>query len=172
MHNRFRIVVCTVAVLALLVAAVFGYRMWRDSQLPPAFKSSPGFVLYDYEGNEVHLSDYTDRTIVAHSWASWCVYCAEELQNLAALKAQYGDEVVVVAVNRAEPALIAKDFTDKLDLPGVLLLLDPSDAFYKQNQGYAMPETIGLKSNGDIIFHQHGPLKAEELVQYLAPATE
>ncbi len=170
--KRFRILILTLVMLVFLAGAVFGYRMWRDAQLPPAFQSSPGYVLFDYQGNEVRLSDYTDHTIVAHSWASWCVYCAEEFQNLAALKAQYGDEVVVIAVNRAEPALVAKDFTDTLDLPGVLLLLDPSDAFYKQNQGYAMPETIGLKSNGDIIFHQHGPLKAEELVQYLAPKTE
>lgn len=169
MQRYIRIALLIVGMLALIGAGVYAYRVWRDSQLPPAFKSSPGFTLYDYQGNEVHLSDYTDHTIVAHSWASWCVYCAAELQNLAALKAQYGDSIVVVAVNRAEPALIAKEFTDKLDLPGVLLLLDPSDAFYKQNQGYAMPETIGLKSNGDIIFHQHGPLKAEELAQYLAP---
>jgi thiol-disulfide isomerase/thioredoxin len=169
MDMRLRIILISLGMILLIGGGVYGYRVWRDTQLPPAFTSSPGFILYDYQGNEVHLSDYTDRTIVAHSWASWCVYCATELQNLAALKAQYGESVVVIAVNRAEPALIAKDFTDKLDLTGVLLLLDPTDAFYKQNQGYAMPETLGLKSNGDIIFHQHGPLKAEELAKYLAP---
>jgi thiol-disulfide isomerase/thioredoxin len=157
--------------LALIGAGVYGYHWYRDAQLPPAFQESPGFSLFNYEGNEMSLSDFTNKLVVAHSWASWCVYCADELKNLAALKAEYGDRIAVVAINRAEPRQVAKDFTDALDLPeGVVILLDPTDAFYKKNGGYAMPETIGLMPDGTVLFHQRGPLKAEELRKHIDSA--
>lgn len=166
---RVRIIIVSVGMLVLIGGAAYGYHVYRDAQRPEAFQESPGFTLFDYQGNTVELSEFTDKLVIAHSWASWCVYCAEELANLAALKEEYGDRVVVVAINRAEPQLVAKDFTDKLALPpGVLLLLDPTDSFYKKNGGYAMPETIGLMPDGTILFHQRGPLKAEELRGYLS----
>lgn len=171
--KRMRIIGITAGMLVLIGGMVYGYHLYRDAKRPEAFQESPGFTLYDYQGGEVELSDFTDKLVIAHAWASWCVYCAEELQNLAKLKEQYGDQIVVVAVNRAEPQLVAKDFTDKLDLPpGVLLLLDPTDAFYKKNQGYAMPETIGLMPDGTVLFHQRGPLKAAELTGYIESATK
>jgi hypothetical protein len=60
--------------------------------------------------------------------------------------------------------LEAKDFTDKLQgMDRLVLLLDSNDALYKQIDGFAMPETIFINSSGDIIYHQRGPIKPEEV---------
>jgi hypothetical protein len=45
----------------------------------------------------------------------------------------------------------------------LVLLLDSSDALYKEIEGFAMPETIFINSRGDIIYHQRGPIKPEEV---------
>jgi thiol-disulfide isomerase/thioredoxin len=124
--------------------------------------------LTDYAGNKVKLSDFKRRVVIAHSWASWCTYCKDELQNLGKIQTIYGDDITIVAINRAESLVDAKAFTDTLNLPpGIVLLLDPTDTFYKEIEGFAMPETIGLNVKGEQLFHQHGPLRFEEISKYI-----
>jgi hypothetical protein len=81
------------------------------------------------------------------------------LTQLGALKAQYGDKVQILAVNRGESKTDAKAFTDALNLPpGIVFLLDNNDQLFKQLNGYAMPETVFVNSRGEQVVHQHGPL--------------
>ncbi len=137
---------------------------WKVDPLAESFDSGYNLTLLDYEGNEVQLSDYRRQVLVVYAWASWCPYCGAELEYLAQLKAVYGDDVEVLAVNRSEPLGEAKAFTDRLTLDhAVELLLDPTDALYKDIEGYAMPEMLFIDARGEVRFHQRGPIHKEEL---------
>lgn len=151
------------AVCCLILASLLYYWLWY---VPPAdedtFREEYALVLKDYEGNDVRLSDYRREFLVIYAWASWCPYCGDEIRNLASMKQEYGDKITILAINRAEPLVDAKDYSDKLgDIPGVTFLLDPNDTLYKKVQGYAMPETLFIKSNGEILFHQRGPIELQ-----------
>jgi thiol-disulfide isomerase/thioredoxin len=164
-------------VAALLAAATFSfsYFFFKVPQKPADsnFGKQFSLVLGSYEGTDVHLYEYRRQLLVAYAWASWCTYCAEELKRLAELKKTYGDKIHILAVNRAEPVPIAKEFTRQLGLGDQIeLLLDPTDSFFKSIGGYAMPETVFINEAGDIVFHQRGPLdmpsleaRMKELVQ-------
>jgi cytochrome c biogenesis protein CcmG, thiol:disulfide interchange protein DsbE len=143
------------------------YYFWFSAP-PPAdestFREEYALLLKDYSGNEVKLSDYRREILIVYAWASWCPYCGKELEYLSELKGRYGEELSIVAVNRAEPLVDAKDFTDKLaGMDRLVLLLDSQDSLFQEIGGYAMPETIFINSRGDIIYHQRGPIKPEEV---------
>ncbi len=164
--NRQKIFIAFLVLVALLlIGSSLYYYFWYQ---PPAnestFREEYALVLKDYAGNDVELADFRREILIVYAWASWCPYCGKELEYLSELKGRYGDELSIVAVNRAEPLVEAKDFTDKLQgMEKLVLLLDSGDALYKQIDGYAMPETIFINSSGDIIYHQRGPIKPEEV---------
>lgn len=150
-----------IAALVLVAVAVFGAFLFLRTPSSPADNFSEEFslVLQNYEGKDVHLYSFRRQIIVAYAWASWCAYCADELKRLAELKKTYGDKIQILAVNRAEPAAVAKEFTNTLSLgEDITLMLDPNDSFFKSIEGYAMPETVFINAAGDIVYHQRGPI--------------
>lgn len=167
MSSKNTQILSLIAILLLCVAAVLISRTFF--KVPAAaqdktFDTEYTLVLSDYAGNQVHLYDYRRKVLIAYAWASWCPYCAGELQNLATLKKTYGDNIQVVAINRGESLQIARDYTDHLtDTDGLVFLLDPNDAFFKGIGGYAMPETVFIDSGGTIIFHQRGPIQIADV---------
>lgn len=135
--------------------------------------------LQDYGGQPVKLIDLArsakqgsvragfpfgdEKILIVSFWASWCPFSENELASLAAIQKEYADSIVVVAVNRAEPLVIAKEYSDKLSALGLSFYLDPSDSYYKVVEGYAMPETVFIDRDQKIIEHIRGPIKDEEL---------
>lgn len=152
----------------LLLLAIFLVReiYFAKTDARPEFIDVQKAALQTYGGEEVEISDYKDNVLVVYSWASWCSYCAEGLKVLSQLSAEYGNKVQFVAVNRGESQVEAKAFTDALGLNGAVhLLLDSTDAYYKENGGYAMPEILFITTRGKIALHQRGPLTAVEMKQ-------
>jgi thiol-disulfide isomerase/thioredoxin len=158
-------------IVGLLLAAVAFSRVFfrahtGGSATQTTFSKEFSLVLTDYSGKDVHLYDFRRKVLIAYAWASWCPYCGAELQNLAQMKKTYGDNLEVIAINRAEPLATAKAYTDKLQgTDNLVFLIDPTDSFFKNIGGYAMPETVFIDSDGTITFHQRGPLKIAELEQ-------
>ncbi|MEX1059302.1 MAG: TlpA disulfide reductase family protein [Candidatus Saccharimonadales bacterium] len=123
----------------------------------------------DYSGTNRDLSSFLqDGPIVVNSWAVWCPFCVKELGDFADAQEQYKGKVTIIAINRAEPLAVAKDFTDELGISQKLVFLqDPDDKFYQTIEGFSMPETIFVARDGTIIEHKRGPLTKEEIIQKL-----
>ena len=123
----------------------------------------PDLSFEDYDGNTVSLRGFKGTPIVVNSWAVWCPFCLEELPAFAEVVNEFEGDVVVIAVDRAEPLSLAKEFSDKLGVTDDLLfVLDPSDSFYKAIGGFSMPETIFVDKEGVIQEHKRGPMDADE----------
>lgn len=175
MKRKIGAFLVVLAILAALGGAVYYFFFYMQLPDEATFKEEYQLVLQDYTGEDVRLSDFKRKVLVVFTWASWCPYCSAELQNLAQLKDTYGDDIQIIAVNRNEPLVEAKRYTDALSLPSsVALLLDPNDALYKDIGGYAMPETVFITPTGKVLYHQHGPMtlqaaneKVQELLQSL-----
>jgi thiol-disulfide isomerase/thioredoxin len=134
------------------------------AQATESFFTELTLPLKDYGGSTVRLSNYATRPLIVFTWATWCPFCEEQFRELSAVKQRYGSDLVVVAVNRAEPFADAKQFTDKMLLPeGIVYLLDPDDAFYKKIAGFAMPELLFIDRHSTIVRRSRGPLTQQEL---------
>lgn len=130
----------------------------------PTTERAPDFALQDYDGKTVRLADFAGKPIVINAWAAWCPFCRKELVDFVTVQKEFGDKVIIIAVDRAEPRDIAKKYTDELGVTGdMVFLLDPSDSFYQSINGFSMPETIFVDKNGLIVDHKRGPMDVQEM---------
>lgn len=126
----------------------------------------PDVAFKDFDGNEVKLSDYSDKPLVVNLWAGWCPFCVKELSDFAVVQEEFMNEAVIVAVNRGESLEKAKELSDEVGITKELkFLLDSDDSFYRSIGGFAMPETIFVDGNGRVRFHKRGPMDKEEIRQ-------
>jgi len=127
-------------------------------------KMGPVFTLENYQGGVVRFSDYAGRPTVINSWAAWCPFCRKELPDLAAAQREFGDQVTIIAIDRAESLRTAKKYSDELGVSDQLIfLLDPNDSFYRSIGGFSMPETIFVNAAGEIIHHKRGVMELDEI---------
>lgn len=126
----------------------------------------PDIVLGEY--NENTLAAFRGKPVVANTWATWCPFCVNELPDFVEIQKEFGDEVVILAINRKESPSRVSRFIGELGIADDLtFLLDPNDSFYREIGGFSMPETIFVDRDGVIQFHKRGPMDADEIRQRL-----
>lgn len=162
-------------VAVVLAAAGAGFFLLQKDQTPElqnktitSNASSGAFdlKLENYNGEVVSLADFKGKPLVINSWAAWCPFCRKELPDFVAIQKEFGDRVIIIAIDRVEPKETAKKYSDELGVTDDLIfLLDPSDSFYRSIGGFSMPETIFINKNGDITTHKRGPMDINEMRQ-------
>lgn len=60
---------------------------------------APALAAYDLAGQQVDLSRWQGKSVYLNFWSSGCGGCLAEMGTLEKLSQQYGDNVVIVAVN-------------------------------------------------------------------------
>ena len=163
-------IVAAVLVIGWLLISKTGEKPAQDTNVPAGqevrLEKAPNFDLQDYNGKTVSLADFADRPLVINSWAAWCPFCRQELPDFAAAQKEFGDQIVIIAIDRAEGLGTAKKYSDELGVTSdFIFLLDPDDSFYKSIGGFSMPETIFVDKNGNIVDHKRGPMDLDEIRQ-------
>lgn len=165
--------------LAILIVLIGGFFIFNgntadvpsqvgtDEKVDVVRDTAPDFSLKDYDGNTHSFSDLSEGKIaVVNSWAVWCPFCKNELDDFAELQESFGDDIVVIAIDRGESLERAKAFTDQIEVTDrMTFLLDPSDSFYKSIGGFSMPETIFVNTKGEIVLHKRGPMDLAEMTE-------
>jgi len=155
-------------IISAVVLVIVGWLLISNTQTESLTRAdkAPDFSLQDYSGKTVSLADFTGKPVVINSWAAWCPFCRKELVDFAAAQKEFGNDVVIIAIDRAEPRETAKKYTDELGVTSDLIfLLDPSDSFYQSIGGFSMPETIFVDRNGNIAERKRGPMEINEIRQ-------
>ncbi|MCA9366641.1 TlpA family protein disulfide reductase [Candidatus Kaiserbacteria bacterium] len=122
----------------------------HDSRAGAALSSGETTSKYtDLTGAQLSLDAYLGHTLIVYSWASWCPQCSVDLKALEAYSVAH-DDVVILAINRAEPAVTARRYLNATigTNTKIKLVLDPEDRFFTSLSGYAMPETIFFTPDG------------------------
>lgn len=63
---------------------------------------APDFIVYDEEGNEVHLTDFFGKPIVLNFWASWCGPCQMEMPDFHEKYLELGENVQFLMINMTD----------------------------------------------------------------------
>ena len=127
----------------------------------------------DLNGIPVNLEQFEGTTLVVNMWASWSPFSQSDFQVLSKLKETYGDSIHIVGMNRMESKEIARAYLDYIGTPvGIQFVLDETDYFFKNFDGYAMPETVVFNTIGNSTYHMRGSLNYEEISAHIQSLTQ
>lgn len=117
----------------------------------------PGYV----ENKKIHLQEEVKKKkVLLNFWASWCMSCAQEIPQLEALKAKYGEQVTFIAINAGEKENLIGRFVKKNKFS--YLVVKDEDRIYSKSIGIdSLPVTIVVDEEMNIVYR--GIVPPEEL---------
>lgn len=140
---------------------------------------APDFEVSDMQGDRHRLSDFRGKVVYLNFWATWCIPCQREMPDIQELQDRHKDELVVIAVNRAEPLGRAQDFLRNLEKlngePGISFAvngLDPDDDLYPRYTPFpgAMPVSFFIDAEGKIVGLYPGLISLAKMEEGFATA--
>ena len=136
----------------------------KNAQPEPAL--APDFTVYDRDGNEVQLSDYTGKPIVLNFWASWCGPCQMEMPDFHEKYLELGEDVHFLMVNMTDGSRETVDsasaFIDKNAYAFPVFYDTAVDAAMTYGV-YSLPTTYFINAKGHAIAQATGSINAETL---------
>jgi thiol-disulfide isomerase/thioredoxin len=118
---------------------------------------APGFVLPGLLDAETQsLSDLKGKVVLLNIWASWCMGCREEMEDLMSVQEHYGPRgLAVVAVNIDNTSSRAVTFMKDLEQrskkkTGMILLFDKDKTVSKDYRQRAMPTSYLINREGTL----------------------
>ena len=118
-------------------------------------RHAPDFRLETLEQGRFYLNAQQGRVVVLSFWATWCVSCRRELQELETLAKAFSDRPVTLATVLQDPENrdAAYALTEQLSLP---VLLD-TQAKVTQRYGVTdLPCTVIIDPQGRICLYRVG----------------
>jgi thiol-disulfide isomerase/thioredoxin len=115
------------------------------------------------DGTTATLSDFVDgRPLVLNFFASWCAPCRAEMPDFAAVHRDVGDRVSFLGLalqdtNDASAELV--ELTDVAYPWG----LDPTGEIFAEFGGFAMPTTVYIAADGEIVGKENGAIDESQL---------
>lgn len=157
-----------VGVIGLLALLGWGLLQTNASR-PEVGQLAPKFNLEFFEGYEwngrptASLDDMQGQIVVMNFWASWCVECRVETDELEAAWLKYADQGVVfvgVAYSDVEPNSIAYMEEFAVTFPHAP---DLGTRISNDYEITGVPETFIIDQNGEIAHVQIGPISSATL---------
>lgn len=180
MNNKSKTIFGIVGFIAFLVIAYFAYTAlsgsYHQNQALPENSSSqnsakqaaPDFTVFDAQGNEVKLSDFSGKPIVLNFWASWCPPCKEEMPHFDEVYADEKDNVVFMMIDmvdgQRETQKKGQQYVSDqgYDLPVYFDNQQQAAATYGIS---SIPTTVFIDKDGNIITGYQGAIDKETLLK-------
>lgn len=154
---------------AAVLALLFGAWVARSLMVGGASRDASTLFavsLPDLDGVQQPLRQWQGKLVVVNFWATWCAPCREEMPMFVAAQKAHGAkglQFVGVAVDEASKV---KQFADEIGLNYPALIggygaMELSRAL--GNTIMALPFTIVVGRDGQVMHTQLGPLKREQL---------
>jgi peroxiredoxin len=136
--------------ILVIVALVLVIRAWiaRDLAQGPA----PEFEAYLLDGSPVALTDYADRPMLLHFWATWCPIC--RLEEGEIVRVSRSHPVLTVAMQSGSAADVEAHLNERERALDVVL--DPDGQLAARFGVRVVPSTFIIDRAGQIVFRKQG----------------
>jgi thiol-disulfide isomerase/thioredoxin len=174
------ILVILLALLIFLGAMILYQRFSADyEELPQneqiSEQMAPAFTVYDEDGQEVKLEDFSGQPVVINCWASWCMPCMVEMPYFQAAYEAYGDDVAFLMVDMNAYGNDTKEAAQKAIEEGGYTF----PVYYDDDASLALaysisatPSSIFVDKEGQLVAYHTGTLSEEKLETYLLALLE
>lgn len=125
---------------------------------------APDFTVQDWDGNEVHFSDYVGKPIVLNFWAHWCGPCQMEMPEFNAAYERLGGEVTFLMVHEGAAVDDGKEKVNEggYSFPVVFDVDSSAGNLYGIT---AFPTTFFIDKDGNLQAYYMGAMDASLLQQ-------
>jgi cytochrome c biogenesis protein CcmG, thiol:disulfide interchange protein DsbE len=152
------------AFVALVVLFAFGLNPSRDIHALPSpliGKPAPEFTLSDVLDASRTVSNTTlkGQVYVLNVWATWCVPCRQEHEELLAIAKQKA--VPIIGLNYRDQREKAKQFLEQLGNPYSAVAFDSTGRTAIEWGVYGAPETYLVNAQGQVIYKFITPMTEE-----------
>ncbi|MGB1580160.1 MAG: DsbE family thiol:disulfide interchange protein [Nevskiales bacterium] len=167
---NWRYVLPAVFVIGLMVMLAIGLTLDpRKVPSPLIDKPAPAFSLPSLHQPDQLVSQQSLRGQVhlLNVWASWCVACREEHEQIKQLATTYN--IPIIGLNYKDERSDAIQWLERFGDPYQLIAVD-----YQGNVGidwgvYGVPETFLIDQAGVIRYKHIGPIKPADIPQTILP---
>ncbi|MEJ8777474.1 peroxiredoxin family protein [Pseudogracilibacillus sp. ICA-222130] len=128
---------------------------------------APDFELETMDGEKVKLSDYRGQKVLLNFWATWCPPCRSEMPDMQKVHDEFGEDVVILAVNLTETESSLQTVTNFLqELEITFTILQDVDTMIATTyQANALPTSYLLNTDGSIHNIAIGPLNYDSMIK-------
>ncbi|MBR2315782.1 MAG: TlpA family protein disulfide reductase [Clostridia bacterium] len=186
MNKSIKYILLAVGFVVLLFGAVKGYDYLSESYTSETTvqqttqstgndteehkQKAPDFTVYDEKGNSVSLSGMQGKPTIVNFWATWCVYCVQEMPDFQKAYDEYGDKVNFMMINLTDGDSETKDmveeFLGKTGYTFPVYYDTELDATYTYG-AYSIPRTFIIDAEGNIVYGVSGPVSEDTLVKHI-----
>lgn len=160
-----------VAIIALAAGQLTRYSFKPDNNNPNIVL--PHFDFPDTKGELRHNHEWRGKIIVFNFWATWCASCREEMPLFAQLQSHYQDKnVQFVGISIDEDKTVINEYLKTLAINYPILIAGDAGMRLARRLGdssQAIPFTIIVNAQGDIIYSHQGELTKELFEQIIIP---
>lgn len=148
------------AVVAALAVALPGSD--RPVSAGPSADPAPTATFALFDGSSATLADYRGKPLVLNFWAAWCPACVAEMPSFQEVHESLGGEVIFLGLDVQDTRSAADALIER---SGVTYLLgeDPDGAILSSFDGIAMPTTIFIDAEGNVVGRHSGTIFEEDL---------
>ncbi|MGE0754236.1 MAG: TlpA family protein disulfide reductase [Alphaproteobacteria bacterium] len=150
---------------------------------PAAAKTKDLLVIYE-KPETLEIATFSDAKLapvsfppkieglsIVHLWATWCAPCVKELPELDAFAKKHKAliEVYPVALDGKNVKKV-QDFYKEHGIHNLSVYMDSTMQLSRSVKSKALPTTLFLNGNGELIARADGPLdwQSERLLQFIA----
>lgn len=165
------LLIVLVAVLAL--GGGIAVRTFNAGTKPaPVASQLPEFTLPDLTGQPHAISEWHGKIRIINFWATWCPPCLKEIPEFIKLQNQYGPQGLQFIGIAIDDEFAIEDFikTTPINYPN-LIGQEQGISLAEQlgNQAGAIPFSVIVDGQGQIIHRQQGELSSKQILDVVTP---
>jgi len=130
------------------------------------------FSLPDLSGNSHSITDWQDKILIINFWATWCPPCLKEIPEFIELQTEYAEQnIQFIGIAIDKPDLV-DDYLSFIDINYPILIAETEGGKLSQKLGNsvnAIPFTVIVNQQNQIIFRQPGELSKQKLRELIVP---
>ena len=165
-------------VMVVLFALGTGILVQRLTAAPESATEStpqntlPAFTLPDLSGQQRSISEWRGKILIINFWATWCPPCRKEIPEFIKLQHELGDRgLQFIGIAIEEKASVEK-YVDLVNINYPILIAEDTGITLSQKMGNtinALPFTIVVDSNGNIVHHHPGEFSRNQILKVIKP---
>lgn len=172
------IVLAVVAIAIGVLATVIILKKIDDNnyvypeKIEEQIEKAPDFTATLLTGEEFTLSKNLGKPVLVNFWATWCGPCVGEMPAFEQLKEEYGDDLVIVAVNCGEKTEAVQEFVDENGYTFAFAIDEKAKISTVIYPTMSIPYTVLIDADGNIAEEFVGAVSAEKQYKIYKEAIE